>query len=127
VCVGHVNSPVTTDLQLAKEYFDRIPVNSDAALQLFTDDAVIYEPFSVEDGLRGKEAIEHFLKVASIANQGLQKKISFTAHSKNSIEVLVQFTRGGTIKGKFQFRTEDVQTQTGFEKKIKELRIQFTQ
>jgi hypothetical protein len=127
MCVGQVNSPVTTDLQLAKEYFNRVPVNSDATLQLFADDAVIYEPFSVEDGLRGKEEIEHFLKVAGMANQGLQKKISFVARGKNRLEVLVQFTRGGTIKGRFQFRTEDVQTQTGFEKKIKELRIRFAQ
>jgi hypothetical protein len=118
-------SRIQTDKQLVREYFRRIAESSRSTLALFTDDAVLYEPFSNENGLRGRGAIEHFLKVARMANQGLQRKISFVSHRKNVVEVIVEFTRGGTVKGKFEFRTEGQQTAMGIEKKIKELKIQF--
>lgn len=110
-----------------KEYFRRIPESPEDTLALFTDDAIVYEPFSTEkNGLRGIGKIEYFLRVARMANLGLRKKISIIAESKNRIVALVQFSRGGKVKGKFQFRTEDMQTtKIGTEKKIKELKIEF--
>ncbi|MEO9294295.1 MAG: nuclear transport factor 2 family protein [Nitrososphaera sp.] len=118
-------SRIHTGRQLVKEYFRRIAENSKSTLALFADDAILYEPFSTKKSLRGKGAIEDFLQVARMANRGLQKKIYFIAQSKNAIEVIVEFTRGGTVKGRFQFRTEGQQTPEGTEKKIKELKIQF--
>ncbi len=57
-----------------KAYFTLISMKDvDSLLELFDDEAVIHEPFSnVEDGLQGKTAIENFLKVAFMANAGLQ-------------------------------------------------------
>jgi hypothetical protein len=75
-------------------------------LELFADDAVVNEPFSnVREGLRGKSAIEHFLKVAVMANAGMRKTIEFTNKSEDSITALVTFERGDTIKGKFTFNS----------------------
>lgn len=118
-------SHIQTDRQLVREYFRRIAENSKSTLALFADDAVLYEPFSTEMELHGKGAIEDFLQVARMANRGLQKKISFIAHRKNIVEVIVDFTRGGTVRGRFQFKTEGQQTGLGIEKRIKELKIQF--
>ena len=116
---------IQTDKQLVKEYFKRITENPKSTSALFADDAVLYEPFSRENALRGKGAIEDFLYVARMANRGLKKKIHIIAQRKNIVEVIVEFTRGGTIKGRFQFRTEGQETSTGIEKRIKELKIQF--
>lgn len=116
---------ILTEKQLVKEYFRRIPESPEATLALFMDDAIIYEPFSTENSLVGKAEIGHFLRVARMANRGLQKKISTKVRGKNRIEARVQFTRGGTVKGKFQFKTKDIQTQNGINKKIKELKIEF--
>jgi hypothetical protein len=107
------------------QYFDKIQESVEGTLALFTEDAVIYEPFSCENGLRGRVEIGHFLKVARMANIGLRRKISVIKLAKNRIEVLVQFTRGGIVKSRCEFTIKDVETETGIEKRIKELRIQF--
>ena len=45
-------------------------------LDLFAYDAVVYEPFSkLAGGLRGRSAIESFLKVAIMANDALKHEI----------------------------------------------------
>lgn len=116
---------IHADRQLVRAYFRRIAENAQSTLALFADDAIVYEPFSTEKGLHGKGAIEDFLQVARMANRGLQKKINFMAHRKDIVEVIVEFTRGSTVKGRFQFKTEGRQTRLGIEKRIKELRIQF--
>lgn len=118
-------SPITTNARLVEEYFKRLTEDAESTLQLFTDDAVVYEPFSNEDGIKGKEQITYFLKIARMANKGLVKKFDIIHHGNAGIEALVQFTNGGTVNGKFQFKTADVQTRTGIEKKIQELKIQF--
>ena len=61
-----------------------------------------------------------FLKVAHMANQGLQKEITFQSQGKNKIDAIVQFRRGDSVKGKFQFMMEDVSTGIHIEKKIKD-------
>ena len=117
---------ITTEKELAEEYLRAVPVSTSKALALFTYDAVLYEPFSnSQGGLRGKEDIGDFLKIAHMANQGLQKEITFQIQGKNKIDAIVQFRRGDSVKGKFQFIMEDVNNGTNFQKKIKELRIQF--
>jgi hypothetical protein len=105
-------------------------------LDLFTyADPVIYEPFSNEkDGLHGKGAIESFLRVAVMANDGLKRKIRFidgAAHNNDTVTALVTFERGGTVDGKFSF---SFVTEPGTPKakdndntKIKSLRINFIQ
>jgi L-aminopeptidase/D-esterase-like protein len=120
-----MTSMITTDAQLVREYFRRIAENAESALQLFTDDAIVYEPFSIESCLMGKSQIVHFLRIAQMANSGLGKKIGMTSDGKSGVEVLVEFTREGTVSGRFLFKTQEVQTNAGVEKKIKELKIQF--
>lgn len=120
------NGIIASEKELAEEYFRVVPDSTSKALALFTDDAVLYEPFSnSKGGLRGKEDIGDFLKIARMANQGMQKDIIFQSQGKNKIEAIVQFTRGDSIKGRFQFMLEDVSMGSRVEKRIKELRIQF--
>ncbi len=120
-----MTSIITTDTQLVHEYFKRLTEDTKSTLHLFADDATVYEPFSTEDGLKGKEQIGYFLSVALMANKGLGKKISILSQGKNKIEAIVRFTKGDAVDGRFQFKTADVPTANGIEKKIKELRIQF--
>src|SRR5919197_3048692 len=59
------------------EYFKRIK-NKDieSLMELFAPDAIVYEPFSkMTGGLKGKRAIESFLRVAVMANDTLQHQI----------------------------------------------------
>ena len=111
-----------------KEYFDRISSKElGALLGLFANDAVVYEPFSSEDGLHGIGEIEPFLKVVLMANSGLDREIAFPQKDDgNKIAVQVRFQRGGEVRGQFTFETEDVQTSQGPEKKIKKLKIHFS-
>jgi ketosteroid isomerase-like protein len=95
-----------TNEQLVNHYFYLISRKDvQGLLELFADDAAVYEPFSnVKEGLRGKSAIEHLLKVAVMANAGMRKTIEFiNKSSEDSITALVTFERGDTIKGKFTF------------------------
>ena len=50
----------------------------DAILDIFIEEedmAIVYEPFSKEQGLHGKDAIKNFLQVAAMANRGVEKTI----------------------------------------------------
>lgn len=117
---------ILTNEQLVYEYFKRISESPGDALEMFTDDAIVCEPFSGDKTLHGREEIAYFLKVARMANQGFQKEIRITASKKDSVEAVVQFTRGESIMGRFLFKTEDLESRkSAREKKIKELRIQF--
>lgn len=124
--IQHIKSRIFSNEQLVDEYFKRISESPIGTLELFTDDAVVYEPFSVDNGLHGKDEIAPFLRIAQIANRGLEKKISFSSIGKHEIEASVQFTRGTSVKGRFQFKTQDIKTDNGMEeKRIRELKIQF--
>lgn len=116
-------SVILPNEQIVYEYF-RLISNKDVPglLDLFAEDSVVYEPFSKEDGLRGKPKIEHFLKVAVMANAGLKRTIGFVQKSADAITALVTFERGDSVKGRFSFlfATEEVSG-----KKIKELVIRF--
>jgi transport factor 2 (NTF2)-like protein len=117
---------IASNEQLVREYFRCLAKDSDYTIELFTNDATIYEPFSKEQRIQGKEAIRYFLKVARMANKGLVRKIDILFNEKDRIEVRVSFARGDTIDGKFQFLTEDFKSPSGTtEKRIKELRIRF--
>lgn len=118
----------TADERLVEEYFKRISESPSETLELFTDDAIVYEPFSGDKALHGREEIAYFLKVARMANQGFQKEISFTDSNNTmvGIEAIVRFTKGNSVVGKFQFKMADVQNGKGrIARKIRELRIQF--
>ena len=107
---------VTVNESIVYEYFRRIK-NKDinGVLNLFYEDAIIYEPFSnIEGGLQGKSAIQPFFNVVLMANDGLQHKIEFVKaqdstnnaneEDNNQIMALVTFERGGTVQGQFKFK-----------------------
>jgi hypothetical protein len=117
------------------EYF-RLIKNKDInrLLDLFTDDAIIYEPFSnVHGGLRGKSAIKHFLEIALMANHGLQHKIEIeqkkqqqrqsNPDKEDQVTALVTFQRGGIIQARFTFQLEKAIKHSI--NKIRSLHIEF--
>jgi ketosteroid isomerase-like protein len=139
------------------EYFRRIrDKDVSGLLDLFTDDAVIYEPFSKSEdiqgkttGLHGKQGIESFLGVVVMANEGLEGDITIDkiyekmddSNSKSTeISAIVTFERGNRITARFTFELislviDNVNNSKNIknnintnrnEKKIKSLHIQFT-
>ena len=119
---------IATNKDLVMEYFNLISSRDlGRLLGLFADDAVVYEPFSSEEGLHGRGEIEPFLKVVLMANAGLDREITFPKNEQDGeIMVQVRFQRGGVVKGIFTFSTTAVQTERGAEKRIKVLKIQFS-
>ena len=114
------------DDNIVYEYF-KVIENKDiqGALELFENDAVIYEPFSKSDSLKGKTAIEPFLRIAIMANSDLHRTIEIekrsNKESENIVVALVTFERGDKVQGRFTFElTDKVGT-----KKIKSLHIEF--
>jgi ketosteroid isomerase-like protein len=96
------------------------------ALDLFDHDAVIYEPFSKSDGLKGRFAIEPFLQVSIMANSDLLRTIEIEKQSNNRepdnvVVALVTFERGDKVQGRFTFKFAD----SAGSKKIKSLHIEF--
>lgn len=122
------------------EYF-RLIKNKDIEqlMDLFADDAVIYEPFSkLTEGLEGKSAIESFLRVSLMVNDALQHHIIIEKENqKNDMEkscnskiitALVTFERGDTMKARFTFELGSNGNNRVFDskrKKIKALHMQF--
>lgn len=123
---------VLTGQETVRRYFDLITRKDvDGILDLFTDDdPVVYEPFSNEkEGLRGKDAIASFLKIALMANAGLKRDIRFEASGDDETTALVVFERGTTLRGRFTFSfiTENNGSKKGDGqvKRIKSLKIRF--
>ena len=118
---------IATNRDLVREYFNLVSSRDlSRLLGLFADDAVVYEPFSSEEGLHGKGEIEPFLKVVLMANAGLEREIMFPDNEEgNEMTVQVRFQRGEVVRGSFAFGTASVQTDHGPEKRIKTLKIQF--
>jgi hypothetical protein len=112
---------------IIKQYFKCID-NKDVygALELFDFEAVVYEPFSnIRDGLKGRSAIEPFLKVAMMANSNFKRVIRIESDpiAKDKITALVTFERGDKTNGRFTFEFTPDGSQA--EKKILSLRIVF--
>ena len=129
---------VRNDEDIIFEYF-RLIKNKDIEqlMDLFAEDAIIYEPFSkLTKGLKGKSAIESFLRIAIMANDTLQHNIIIEKENQNnneksynstSIVALVTFERGDTMKARFVFELGKNNNHVfdSKQKKIKALHIQF--
>jgi ketosteroid isomerase-like protein len=125
------------DQNIVHEYFRLIKTKDMyRLLDLFTDDAVINEPFSKSEdgkgGLQGKSAIEPFLNVAMMATAGLRDEIEIEKSkprrddSIKQVTAYVTFERGGKVKARFTFELspeENYNSQK--QRKIQSLRIQF--
>jgi hypothetical protein len=114
--------------------------NIDRLLNLFSEDSVVYEQFSnIEGGLRGRSAIEPFLRVSMMANDGLRHEIKFEKPTtqlnngianNNVINALVTFQKGDKIKARFAFEFDNSNEsidleQIAIRRTIKTLSIQF--
>jgi hypothetical protein len=126
-----IYSSMLVDKSIVYEYF-RLTKNKDidGLLSLFTDDAIVHEPFSnIAGGLQGKAAIKPFLEIAMMANSGLSHSIVIqkpyannpninnnnddNAQKKhqndgvdnngNEISALITFERGDSIRARFTF------------------------
>ena len=124
-----IYSSTLVNKSVVYEYFRLVKDHDiDELLLLFTDDAVIYDPFSsISGGLWGKDAIKPFLEIAMMANSGLEYKIvvhgPYTGGDNNNnsanmercnndddednisnkITALVTFQRGDSIRARFTF------------------------
>ena len=113
---------------IVKEYFSRIKSRDiEGILELFSDDAVIHEPFSRARRLFGKTEIKPFLKSVIMANEGLQYKINIERQKNNhtnNFVALVIFRKGHEINSRFTF-SFDNSGKSNIYGKIKSLLIEF--
>lgn len=113
---------------IVKEYFSRIKSSDiEGLLELFSDDAVIHEPFSRARRLFGKTEIKPFLKSVIMANEGLQYEINIERQKNNhtnNFVALVIFRKGHEINSRFTF-SFDNSGKSNIYGKIKSLLIEF--
>ena len=113
---------------IVKEYFRRIKSRDvEGILELFSDDAVIHEPFSRARRLFGKTEIKPFLKSVIMANEGLQYEINIERQKNNhtnNFVALVIFRKGHAINSRFTFSFENTD-KSNINGKIKSLLIEF--
>ncbi|HEY7572152.1 MAG TPA: hypothetical protein VH796_12370 [Nitrososphaeraceae archaeon] len=146
----HKKTTLKSENDIVFEYFRRIrDKDVSGLLDLFTDDAVIYEPFSkaedIQDkttGLHGKQSIEPFLGVVVMANEGVEgnitidkiyEKIDGSNNKYTEVSAFVTFERGDKITARFTFElispatnnSNYIKNANQIEKKIKSLDIQF--
>jgi len=115
---------------LVYEYF-RLLHSKDVStlLQLFDDNAAIYEPFSKsKEGLSGHGAIEPFLRVAIMAIQGLASDIEILTPKQGVGDqertAIVTFHRGDKVRFLFNFEfTNNIKN--NLRRRIKSLHISF--
>ncbi len=96
-------------------------------LDLFDDDATIYEPFSTSQVLHGRSSIEPFLKVALMANSNMRRKIKISKEAEpgqpdDQLTAHVTFEKGDKTKARFTFGFEPDE-EKGW--RIKTLHIKF--
>lgn len=113
---------------IVKEYFSRIKSRDlEGLLDLFSDDAVVHEPFSRAKKLSGKTEIRSFLKSVIMANEGLQYEINIERKKANPADDFVAFVifrKGHVINSRFTFSFNDAD-RTNANGKIKSLIIEF--
>lgn len=126
---GSPSFVILTNREMVNEYFRRVTEKDvGGLLQLFDEDAVVFEPFSnIKGGLVGRTVIENFLKVVVMANAGFKRTIRFVDESEDRITAIVTFERGDSVTGKFAFSFIIRSNSDGVQvsKKISALRIEF--
>lgn len=133
---NHPKHSSTVDNEsLVYEYFRLIKNKDiDGVLNLFANDAIIYEPFSnMDEGLKGKGSIRPFLDVVIMATEGMKDEIEFEKaqdanNEDQTVAALVTFERGGKTQALYTFELISRQEQYDYTdggKKIQTLRIEF--
>ena len=109
---------------VVREYFRRIRSGDvQGSLNLFSDNAVVHEPFSKSKYLSGKSEIESFLKSVVMANQGLDYGLKI---EKDNIVVIadVIFRKENTIRCTITFQLENTKADKSV-RTIKRMDIEF--
>lgn len=113
---------------VVREYFRRIRSGDvQGTLSLFSDNAVVYEPFSKSKYLSGKSEIEPFLKSVAMANQGLEYSLKIEKDSQGDNTVMIAdviFGKENTIKCMITFQLENTRADKSV-RTIKLMDIQF--
>ncbi len=121
-----IKRPNEINEQLVMEYFRRISFNDlDGLLRLFSDDAVIYQPFS-KSTTAGKTQIESFLKTVLMVTSGTRTEVRIerTPGDNSQLIVFVTFIKSAILKGKFTFKVDNTKN-SKLVGRIKSLKIGF--
>ena len=125
--IAHLQKGKRNGKRLVSEYFERIQAGDlKGLLNLFSNDSIIFEPFSNTKYLRGKLEIEPFLETVILINKGMKYEIKMTRDQNNDddrVVALVTFQRGGSVTARFSFQLN----YNGQEREttIKSLKIEF--
>ena len=119
---------ISQSRELVLDYFQRVRSSDISGLMnLFSEDSVIYEPFSKSKCLIGKSEIEPFLRTVVMANKGMQYELeiekSGVGTDENMLIVLVRFNKVGSIASKFRFEFQPQDESNSL--KIKTIHIEF--
>jgi hypothetical protein len=123
-----IKQSISKSRELVLDYFQRVR-SSDLSglLNLFSDNSVIYEPFSKSKSLIGKSEIEPFLRTVVMANKGMRYELeiekSGQSTDENMVIVLVRFNKVGSIASKFRFEFKPQDESNSL--KIKTIHIEF--
>jgi hypothetical protein len=113
---------------VVREYFRRIRSEDvQGTLSLFSDNAVVHEPFSKLKYLSGKSEIEPFLNSVVMANQGLDYGLKIEKGNKGDNTVVIAhviFRKENTIRCMITFQLENTKADRSV-RTIKRMDIEF--
>jgi hypothetical protein len=123
--LGGIEQPINIEEKLVDEYFQRIRIGDmEGLLSLFSEDAVIDEPFS-KSRVIGKSQIEMFLSTVIMANRDMHTEARIERKLAGSqIVVIASFQKSATLFGRFTFKLDDTK-KSGLDGIIKALKIEF--
>lgn len=113
---------------VVREYFRRIRSgDAESTLNLFSDDAVVHEPFSKSKHLSGKSKIESFLNSVVMANQGLDYGLKIEKQKQRDNAAVIAdviFRKENSIRCRITFELENTKADKSI-RTIKLMDIEF--
>ncbi len=95
---------ININKEIVNEFFNLLSIKDYSnLLSLFSDDAVILEPFSKEGKIAGRECLTEFFKIMGIASDGLYHSFSYETVFPDNISIISEYQRGDKIKARFDF------------------------
>lgn len=113
---------------VVREYFKRIKSGDvQGTLSLFSDNAVVHEPFSKSNYLLGKSEIESFLNSVVMANEGLDYDLKIEKDNQGDNAAMIAdviFRKEGSIRCRITFQLENTRADKSV-RTIKLMHIEF--
>ena len=96
------------NIQTIENFFKYVKMNDYySIMKLFSRDAIVYEPFSKENGISGMENLISFFKIMCRASGDLNQDLDYQNVSNNDNNVVVSvistYTKGDSITARFTF------------------------